>query len=64
MVAVLEDSSGRAVPTVAAPIALSSTPPTYRRPPPRLGEHTDEVLAELGMRADPNAPREANRPPA
>lgn len=29
------------------PIKMSATPPTYRRPPPRLGEHTDEVLSQL-----------------
>jgi formyl-CoA transferase len=26
-----------------------ATPPVLRRAPPRLGEHTDEVLAELGL---------------
>jgi len=35
------------VPLVASPIRLSATPATYRRHPPMLGEHTDEVLAEL-----------------
>jgi len=34
---------------VASPIKLSATPVQYRRPPPLLGEHTAEVLAELGM---------------
>jgi crotonobetainyl-CoA:carnitine CoA-transferase CaiB-like acyl-CoA transferase len=29
------------------PVKLSATPPAMRRHPPRLGEHTDEVLAEL-----------------
>lgn len=33
---------------VASPIKLSATPVQYRRPPPLLGQHTDEVLAELG----------------
>ena len=30
---------------VANPIRLSDTPASIRRPPPALGEHTDEVLA-------------------
>jgi crotonobetainyl-CoA:carnitine CoA-transferase CaiB-like acyl-CoA transferase len=33
------------------PFKFSDTPATVRRPPPLLGEHTDEVLAELGMDA-------------
>jgi crotonobetainyl-CoA:carnitine CoA-transferase CaiB-like acyl-CoA transferase len=36
-----------AVALVANPIELSDTPPSYRRRPPRLGEHTDEVRAWL-----------------
>jgi crotonobetainyl-CoA:carnitine CoA-transferase CaiB-like acyl-CoA transferase len=31
---------------------LSATPVQYRRAPPLLGEHTDEVLRELGFSAD------------
>jgi crotonobetainyl-CoA:carnitine CoA-transferase CaiB-like acyl-CoA transferase len=33
--------------TVANPLALSRTPVRYRRPPPALGQDTDEVLAWL-----------------
>jgi crotonobetainyl-CoA:carnitine CoA-transferase CaiB-like acyl-CoA transferase len=35
------------VPTVADPIGLSHDPVSYDRPPPRLGEHSDEIRAWL-----------------
>jgi formyl-CoA transferase len=38
--------------TVASPLRLQATPPVLRRAPPALGEHTDEVLAELGLDAE------------
>jgi crotonobetainyl-CoA:carnitine CoA-transferase CaiB-like acyl-CoA transferase len=33
---------------VGLPFGFSSTPASIRTPPPMLGEHTDEILAELG----------------
>jgi len=32
---------------IASPINLSETPVAYRYPPPTLGQHTDEILAEI-----------------
>ena len=37
------------VPGVANPIRMSGTPISYRNAPPALGQHTDEVLHELGL---------------
>ncbi|WP_339088400.1 CaiB/BaiF CoA-transferase family protein [Variovorax paradoxus] len=34
---------------VASPLRLSATPPVLRHAPPALGQHTREVLAEMGV---------------
>jgi len=39
------------VQTVASPLRLCATPPVLHRAPPTLGQHTDEVLADLGLDA-------------
>lgn len=31
------------------PVRFSATPASVRRDPPRLGEHTDEILADIGL---------------
>jgi len=42
-------SAIKTVATVASPLRLTATPPVLRNAPPMLGEHTDEVLAGLGL---------------
>ncbi|BCM20519.1 CaiB/BaiF CoA transferase family protein [Mesorhizobium sp. J8] len=43
----LDDGHGNRLPSVRAPMVMSGTPLVYERPSPRLGEHTQEILAEL-----------------
>ena len=39
----------RTIAGVASPLRLSANPPVLRNAPPALGQHTDEVLAQLGL---------------
>ncbi len=43
----IEREDAGPVPLVGSPLKMSATPPSYRLPPPRLGEHTAQVLREL-----------------
>ena len=43
----LDHPAAGPVPLVGSPLRFSDTPVEYRLPPPRLGEHTDAVLAGL-----------------
>ncbi|WP_227268861.1 CaiB/BaiF CoA transferase family protein [Roseobacter weihaiensis] len=43
-----------AVELLANPLKLSRTPVQYRRAPPRFGQDTEEVLAELGIKPPKN----------
>lgn len=42
----LPHTAAGSIPQVANPVKFSATPVHYRRPPPLLGEHTEEVLRE------------------
>ena len=48
MIVELEHPALGLVKSLATPVHLADTPLVYHRHPPRLGEHSDEVAAELG----------------
>ena len=43
------------VPMIGSPLRLQQTPVHYQRPPPRLDQHREEILRELGMTAETTA---------
>jgi crotonobetainyl-CoA:carnitine CoA-transferase CaiB-like acyl-CoA transferase len=44
------------VPQVVSPMRFQESPLSFERPPPLLGEHTDEILRELELDADQSQP--------
>jgi crotonobetainyl-CoA:carnitine CoA-transferase CaiB-like acyl-CoA transferase len=51
MVIEIEQRSAGKYPAVGIPVKLSATPGRVQLPAPELGEHTEEVLVELGVSA-------------
>ncbi len=51
MIVELEHPTIGLVRSIGNPINMSASGPTYRRYPPRLGEHNDEIRAELDLSA-------------
>ena len=45
-------ASAGTVPQVVSPMRFRENPLSFDRAPPLLGQHTDELLAELGYDAD------------
>ena len=57
MIAAVEHVAAGMVKVLGVPVKLSDTPGSVRAAPPALGQHTEQVLAELGL--DPTRHRRA-----
>ena len=54
MLVQLEDPTVGPVKVLGNPLKLSRSPYVIRRPPPRLGEHTEEVISQLNIGTQPD----------
>jgi crotonobetainyl-CoA:carnitine CoA-transferase CaiB-like acyl-CoA transferase len=52
MIEAVEHAAAGTIKVLGVPIKLSETPGSVRTAPPMLGQHTAQVLAEIGMTAD------------
>ena len=52
MVTSTDHPTAGSVDMVGIPFQMFGTPPSIRRPPPELGEHSQAVLSELGLSAN------------
>jgi len=48
----MEHPTAGTIPMVRSPVNLEGSPPVYNRPPPTLGQHTDEVLKDVLGKSD------------